>query len=158
MSGRKEGDIRKQIVESDKIECVITLTGGVFFGAGVSACLLILSNKKVPEHKGKICLIDASSIYTAQRAQNIMTEEDIQKVYDLYANYEDEIEYVKVVTLDEVREKEYTLAVNTYIDKKEQEIVSPEVVRQQYFEAYDEVIAAENKLKELLVRGGYVNE
>lgn len=156
--GGKEGDIRKQIIESDKLECVITLTGGVFYGAGVSACLLIMSNKKVPEHKGKICLIDASSIYTVQRAQNIMTEEDIQKVYDLYSAYEDVTEYVKVVTLEDVREKEYTLAVNTYIEKNEQEVVPPEVVRQQYFAAYEEVIAAEDRLKELLVKGGYVNE
>lgn len=156
--GGKEGEIRKQIIESDKLECVITLVGGVFYGAGVSACLLIMNNNKPAEHKNKICMIDATSIYTAQRAQNIMTEDDIQTVFDLYTSYEDVIEKVKVVTLDDIRDKDYTLAVNTYVEKKEQEVVSPEIVRQQYFAALDEVREAENKLKELLLKGGYVNE
>lgn len=156
--GGKEGEIRKQIIESDKIECVITLVGGVFYGAGVSACLILLNNKKQEAHKGKICLIDASNIYTAQRAQNIMTESDIQEVFGLWTSYNDIIEKVKVVTLEEIRSKDYTLAVNTYIEKKKQEIIPPEVVKQQYFEAYEEMLNAETNLKELLIKGGYVNE
>lgn len=156
--GGKEGEIRKQIIESDKLECVITLVGGVFYGAGVSACLLIMNNNKPAEHRNKICMIDATGIYTAQRAQNIMTEDDIQCVYDLYTAYEDVVEKVKVVSLEDIREKDYTLAVNTYVEKKEQEVVSPEVVRQQYFAALDEVREAEDRLRQLLVKGGYVSE
>ena len=156
--GGKEGEIRKQIVESDKIDCIITLIGGVFYGAGVSACLLLLNNNKVPEHKNKICMIDATSIYTPARAQNYMSEEDIQKVFNLYSNYKDVLEYVKVVDIEEIRTKDYTLSVNTYIQKQEQEVVDPSVVRQKYFEALKEVKEAEERMKKLLIEGGYVNE
>lgn len=82
--GGKEGKIRKQLVESDKLDCIITLVGGVFYSTGVSACILFLNNNKPTTHRGKICMIDASTIYTPQRAQNIMTEDDIQKVYSLF--------------------------------------------------------------------------
>ena len=156
--GGKEGEIRKQIVESDKIECIITLVGGIFYGAGVSACLILMNNQKVPDHKNKICMIDATSIYTPARAQNYMSEDDIQLVFNLFSNYKDEIEKVKIVALDDVREKDYTLSVNTYIEKKEQEVVSPDIVRQNYFDALQEVKDAEYKMKELLIKGGYVNE
>lgn len=156
--GGKEGEIRKKLVESDKLECIITLVGGVFYSTGVSACILLLNNNKAHNHKGRICLIDASSIYTPQRAQNIMSEEDIQKAFKLYTDYEDVIERCKVVTLDDIRAKDYTLAINNYIEKKEQETVPPEEVRRQYFEALDEVFAAEAEMKRLLVEGGYVNE
>lgn len=156
--GGKEGEIRKQIIESDKIDCIITLVGGIFYGAGVSACLILMSNQKVPDHKNKICMIDATEIYTPARAQNYMSEDDIQLVFNLYSNYKDEIEKVKVVSLDEIREKDYTLSVNTYIEKKEQEVVPPEVVRQNYFDALQEVKDAEEKMKELLIKGGYINE
>ena len=156
--GGKEGEIRKQIVESDKIECIITLIGGVFYGAGVSACLILMNNHKVPDHKNKICMIDATGIYTPARAQNYMSEDDIQTVFNLYSNYKDVVEKVKIVSLDDIRDKDYTLSVNTYIEKKEQEVVSPEAVRKKYFEALKEVEEAENHLKELLVKGGYVNE
>ncbi len=156
--GGKEGEIRKRLIESDKLECIITLVGGVFYSTGVSACILLLNNNKPHTHKGRICMIDASSIYTPQRAQNIMTEDDIAKVFQLYVDYEDVVERVKVVTLDDVRSKDYTLAINNYIEKEEQETVSPAEVRRQYFAALEEVVQAENKMRRLLVEGGYVNE
>lgn len=156
--GGKEGEIRKQLVESDKLECVITLVGGVFYSTGVSACLLLLNNDKKNDHKGRICMIDASDIYTPQRAQNIMTEDDINKVYKLYTDYENVIDKVKVVTIPDVREKDYTLATNNYIEKKVQEIVPPAEIRKQYFEAFDEMLEAEETMRNLLMEGGYVNE
>lgn len=156
--GGKEGEIRKQLVESDKLECVITLTGGVFYSTGVSACILFLDNNKHADHRGKVCLIDASGIYTPQRAQNIMTEDDIRRVYALYAAYEDVIERVKVVTIAGIRERGYTLAINNYIEKKEQETIPPEEVRRQYFEAFEAMLRAEERMKKLLLEGGYVSE
>lgn len=156
--GGKEGEIRKQLVESDKLEAIITLASGVFYSTGVSACILFLNNNKSVEHRGRICMIGASGIYTPQRAQNIMTEDDIQKVYGLYTAYEDVIEKVKVVTVPEIREKDYSLAINNYIEKKEQETVPPAEIRRQYFEAYEEMLSAEEKMRRLLLEGGYVSE
>ena len=103
-------------------------------------------------------MIDASNIYTAQRAQNIMTESDIQKVYSLYQAYEDKVDFVKITTIADIKDKGYTLAVNNYIERKEQKTVPPEEVRRQYFAAYAEMLEAEKKLKELLLKGGYVRE
>lgn len=154
----KEGEIRKQLIESDKLECIITLTSGVFYSTGVSACILFLNNEKEHSHKGRVCLIDASNIFTPQRAQNIMTEEDINKVYSLYEAYEDVPEKVKIVTLADLRERGYTLAVNSYIEKEEEEKISPQEARRQYFEAYEEMISAEEKMRKLLLEGGYINE
>ncbi len=154
----KEGEIREELVKSDKLECIITMTSGVFYATGVSACILFLNNAKEHTHKGRICMIDASNIYTAQRAQNIMTEADIQKVFSLYQAYEDKVDFVKIATIAEIKDKGYTLAINNYIEKKEQETVPPEEVRRQYFAAYEEMLEAEKKLQELLLKGGYVRE
>ena len=156
--GGKEGEIRRQLVESDKLEAIITMASGVFYSTGVSACILFLNNNKTVPHRGRICMIDGSGIYTPQRAQNIMTEADIQTVFDYYTAYEDVIEKVKVVTIADIREKDYSLAINNYIEKKEQETVPPEEIRRQYFEAYDEMIEAETRMRELLLKGGYVSE
>lgn len=154
----KEGDIRRQLVESDKLECIITLVSGVFYSTGVSACILFLNNSKEHNHKGRICMIDASNIYTPQRAQNIMTEDNIREIYRLYTEYEDVVDTVKVVTLEDIREKDYTLAINNYIEKQGEETISPEEVRRQYFEALEEVVEAEEKMRKLLLEGGYVHE
>ena len=156
--GGKEEKIRRQLVESDKLEAVIALSGGIFYSTGVSACILFLNNNKVASHRGRVCMIDASNIYTPQRAQNIMTDDDVQKVFDYYAAYENVLEKVKLVTIADISEKDYSLVINNYIDKKESETVPPEEIRRKYFEAYNEMIAAENRMMELLTKGGYVNE
>lgn len=156
--GGREGLIRKELIESDKLEAVITMASGVFYSTGVSACVLFLNNNKKSDHRGRVCLIDGSGIYTPQRAQNIMTEENIQTIYDFYMAYEDVVEKVKIATIPEIREKDYSLAINNYVEKTEQETVPPEEVRRQYFAAYENMLAAEARMMKLLLEGGYVSE
>lgn len=69
--GQKEYGLRKEMVESDKLECVITLANNLFYGATIPACLLIFRDRKVEYRKNQVLLIDASNIYTAKRAQNV---------------------------------------------------------------------------------------
>ena len=156
--GGKEGEIRKQLVESDKLEAVITFVGGLFYGAGVSACVLCLNNNKPLEHKRKVLLVDGSEIYTAQRAQNIMTEENVEEAYKLYTDYKDVIDRAKVVTIEEIAAKDYTLSVNTYIEKTPPETIDPASVRQKFYEAVANVTAAEQHLKQLLKKEGLIND
>jgi type I restriction enzyme M protein len=156
--GGKEGEIRKQMTESDKLEYVIALTSGIFYSTGVSACILVLNNNKPANHQGKVCLVDASNIYTAQRAQNIMTEDDINSVYQLCADYEDVIEKAKVATLDDLRGKDFSLSVSVYIEKAAKEAIDPAEVRCEYKSAIEAVRTAEKKLQTLLLKGGYVED
>jgi type I restriction enzyme M protein len=154
----KDGKMRKKLVESGLVEAVITLKGGIFYGAGVSACILFLKKDKEKDHVGRVCMIDASNIYTAARAQDYMSEENIEEVYKLYTDYKDVIERCKIVTNREISEHDYTLAVNSYIEKKPVEVIPPEVVKKQYFQAYQNALDAEKKLRDLLREGGYIDE
>ena len=154
----KEGDIRRQLIISDKLECVITLVNNLFYGAGVSACILFLNNNKPANHRGKTCLIDASGIFTAQRAKNMLSEADVDTIFAYYRAYEDVVERVKVVSIEDMAAKDYTLQVNSYIEKRIVEGISPEEVKRQFFSALEAVDEAEERLHDLLVKGGYVNE
>lgn len=152
----KEADMRRQLIESDKLECVITLVSGVFYSTGVSACILLLNNHKATSHKGKICLIDGSKFYTPKRAQVLMTEEDIDKVFKIYQNYSDEVEVSKIITIEDAKKNGYTLALNNYIEKKKTETATPAEIKRQYFDAFDKAIKAEEKMRSLLIEGGYI--
>jgi len=154
----KEGTIREQLVRSDMLEAVITLASGVFYSTGVSACILFLNNKKSKSHKGKICLIDGSEIYRSQRAQNEISPKNVKTLFGLYTNYTDVVERCKIATIKDVENSDFDLSVKKYVEKKQQETVSPEVVREHYFEALKNMKAAEDKMKKLLIEGGYVNE
>ena len=87
-----------------------------------------------------------------------LTEEDIEQVYELYCNYEDVVDKSKVVTLDDIKAKDYSLAVNNYIEKSQVETIDPTVIRKNYLDAVNAVISAENHLRELLMKEGLLNE
>ncbi|WP_125141116.1 N-6 DNA methylase [Clostridium transplantifaecale] len=154
----KEGDIREQLIKSDMIEAVVALAGGVFYGTGVSACIIFLNNHKKSEHRGKVCLIDATNIYTPKRAQNVMEDKDIQAVFELYQAYEDKAEKCKIATIKDLDAAGNTLAVNTYIEKKKQEAVPPELIRMEYINAVENVKKAEARMKAYLIAGGFIDE
>lgn len=156
--GGKEGEIRKQLIESDKLECVIALVNGLFYSSGVSACILILNNNKPDNHYGKVYFIDAANNYTEQRAQNIMTERNVAEVFNLFKDYEDVTEKSKIATIEDIRAKDYILSVNSYIEKVPQVTIDHKEVKRNFLLALDEAIAAEENLKRLLIVGGYINE
>ena len=156
--GNRDGKIREELVKTDLLDCIIGLTGGVFYSTTVSACILYLNNRKPKEHKGKVCMIDASSIYTAQRAQNIMSEEDIDRVFKLYADYKDVPDVVKIVSNKDIVANGNSLAINNYVKKTSEEVASPEEVRKKFFEALKDVQDAEAKMMKLLEDGGYLSE
>ena len=155
--GGREGLIRQRMIETDAVECVITLVGNLFYGAGVSACILFLNNNKPLAHRHKICMIDATNIYTAQRAKNVMTEADTGRVYSLWADYKNVVDYCAIVDLDTVKEKGYTLSVNTYIEKSPAPPIDPAKVRREFMAALKEVQESEAALMKLLQEGGYID-
>ncbi len=155
--GGKEGQIREQLVRSDKIEAVITLASGVFFNTNVSACIVFLNNKKEHKHVGSICLIDGSTIFTPRRAQNYISESDAKKLYELYVDYQDVIDYCKVVTIADIEKRGFDLSVKKYIEKSKYEPVSPKIVRDRYFDALSKARIAEREMKALLIEGGFIN-
>lgn len=154
----KEGTIREKLVKSDKLEAVITLASGIFYSTGVSACILFLKNNKSVSHRGRICLIDGSDIYTPQRAQNILTEKDVATMFKFYSDYEDVVERCRVVTLEDVKQGGYELSVKKYIKQKPKEVIPHEQVLQSYKDALMRVQKAEERMRKLLIEGGYVSE
>ena len=155
--GGKEGEIRKKLIESDKLDVVITLAAGIFYGAGVAACIMVLKNNKPEAHKGKVLLIDGSKSYKALRAQNILTDENVDEIFGLYNEYKNIVEKSCVVTIDDLKQKDYMLSVNTFIEREEKTIEDPKEVKNRYYSAVADVYKAETRLKELLTEEGLLN-
>lgn len=67
-------------------------------------------------------MIDATKILTQKRAQNILSQEDVDRIFQLYTDYKDVEDYAKVVTLEDVKTKEYNLSPNRYVDYHKEEV------------------------------------
>ncbi|MCR4638246.1 MAG: N-6 DNA methylase [Ruminococcus sp.] len=154
----KYSDIREKLIRSDMLEAVIALAGGVFYSTPVSACILFLTNKKKKNHVGRVCLIDATEIYTSMRAQNILTQANVDDIFKLYTDYIDVVGKCKVVTIKDLEAGEFELNVKKYIEQKRTDVIDPEVALKEYHTALTQVKEAEDRMYELLVKGGYVHE
>lgn len=154
----QDKNIRTQLVNSDMLEAVITLASGVFYSTSVSACILLLNNHKEAVHRGKICLIDATEIFTLQRAQNVITTANANEIFELYENYQDVIEKCKIVTLSEISEYDYDLSVKKYIEMRKIDSIPPETVRKEYRKIVKEVLENEEQMRQVLTEGGFIHE
>lgn len=125
----KEGAIRKELIRSDRVEAVIALASGVFYSTGVSACVLFLSNDKPADHQERICIIDGSKIFTAQRAQNVISEKNAQEMLSLYRSYEPVIEKCAIATLADIEREGYVLSANNYVERKREKVEPPTETR-----------------------------
>ncbi|MCI0691889.1 type I restriction-modification system subunit M [candidate division KSB1 bacterium] len=66
-AGSGESNIRQWIIENDWLEAVVALPDQLFYNTGISTYIWILTNRKEPERKGKIQLIDARQFYVKMR-------------------------------------------------------------------------------------------
>lgn len=153
-----ESKMREQLVKSDLVECIITLVGGLFFNAGVNACILVMNKSKEEKHKHKILFIDATKIFTPKRAQNIMSESDINKVFEIYKSYEDRVEESRIVDYTQIETNQYDLSPTKYIEKKPAEKIDYKKIKKDYYDALQSVIEAEEELHKLLLKEGYIDE
>ena len=85
-----EGEIRKNILEADLVDCIVALPDKLFYTTGIPACLWILNrNKKAMRNIGKpeheILFIDARQLgELIDRRHRELSGDDINKIADTY--------------------------------------------------------------------------
>ena len=82
----------------------------------------IANNKDKEEaHRNKIFFIDASQDFQEGKNQNVLRDEDVEKIVSTFDNYEEIEKYSRIVTFDEIKENDYNLNISRYIDTTEEE-------------------------------------
>ncbi|MEU9716693.1 class I SAM-dependent DNA methyltransferase [Streptomyces sp. NPDC047976] len=66
-AGSGESEIRRWILENDWLEAVVALPDQLFYNTGISTYFWILTNRKSPDHKGKVVLLDARDQFQKMR-------------------------------------------------------------------------------------------
>ncbi|MGK7244816.1 type I restriction-modification system subunit M [Buttiauxella agrestis] len=92
-AGSGESEIRRYILEADLLEGIVALPTDMFYNTGIATYVWILSNKKAPERKGKVQLIDGTNLCGKMRKslgskRNLMGEEDIKLITRTFGEFE----------------------------------------------------------------------
>lgn len=155
----KEGKIRQLLIESDLLDTVIGLGPNLFYGTGLSACILVLRMTKSPNVKGKVLFVDASSIYKKGRAQNELLIEDVDEIYDLASNYAGVDGLSRLISFEEIKQNDYNLNITRYIAPPVTEdiLTLPQAIND-LRESLAIAEQAEKRFKDLLIKEGLLND
>lgn len=130
-----EGEIRKNLVENDRVDCIITLPGQLFYSTQIPVCLWFITRNKAAQgyrnRKGEILFIDARKIgFMADRTHKELSDDDVKSISDVYhawrgekdvGEYQDIKGFCKAAKVGEVREHEYILTPGRYVGIKDAE-------------------------------------
>ena len=90
-AGSGESEIRRWILENDWLEGIVALPDQLFYNTGISTYFWILSNRKAPERRGKVVLLDARDQWEKMRKslgdkRKVISAGQIRHITALYMN------------------------------------------------------------------------
>jgi type I restriction enzyme M protein len=136
-----EGEIRKNLVEADLVECIVAMPGQLFYTTAIPVCLWFLtkdkSDRKVkserPQRKrtGEVLFIDARQMgHLITRKVKEFSDEEIARIVDIYhawrgepnlTPYEDISGFCASVNVQTIREHNHLLTPGRYVGTEEAE-------------------------------------
>jgi type I restriction enzyme M protein len=127
-----EGEIRKQLIENDLVDCIVGLPKQLFYNTGIPACLWFISRKKTGngdrKRSGEILFIDTGEIGSMRdRTHREFFEDDIAMIAGTYHNwrskgkkYEDIKGFCKSATMAEIQKRNFVLMPGLYVGIKDE--------------------------------------
>ena len=122
-----EGDIRKNIVEADLVDCMVALPSQLFYNTMIPVCLWFIArdkkNHKFRDRRGETLFIDARNMGAMiDRRHRELTDDDIAKITGTYhawrgkgTKYKDIAGFCKSAKLAEVQKHGYILTPGRYV-------------------------------------------
>jgi type I restriction enzyme M protein len=128
-----EGDIRKNLIEADLVDCMIALPGQLFYGSPIPVCLWFIArskkNGKFAERRRNTLFIDARKLGALiDRVHRDLTDEEILRIAGTYhawrgekgaGKYKDIAGFCKIASLDDIKQHGYVLTPGRYVGAEE---------------------------------------
>ena len=114
-----EREMRRRMIESDCVDCVIGLGPNLFYNSPMEACLLICRMQKPAQRKGKILFINAVDEVKRDKTISTLEPQHIDKIFKAYKEYKDIAGFAKVVSNKQILENGATLNISQYVSRLE---------------------------------------
>jgi type I restriction enzyme M protein len=113
--GGEEATARKHFIDRGYLEAIIGLPMNLFYGTGISACILVMNKHGAVDRK-HVLFINADREFRDGKAQNFLRPEDIDKIVHTYRSMQDVRGYARWVSKDEIIAENYNCNIRRYVD------------------------------------------
>lgn len=114
--GEDEYEIRKNLIENNKIDTIIGLPANIFFGTGIPTIIMVLRQNR---DNNDVLIIDASKHFSKSGKQNKLLASDIKRIIDVVTERKNVEKFSRVVSKEEIRNNDYNLNIPRYVDSSE---------------------------------------
>ena len=128
-----EGEIRKHLVESNVVDCIVAMPERLFFNAGIPVALWFLAKDRSGDgfrkRTNEVLFIDAGKLgHMETRTLRTLNHQDIARISGSYHSwrskkpevaYEDVAGFCKAATLEQVRSHDFVLTPGRYVGAAE---------------------------------------
>lgn len=93
-AGSGPSNIRRWIIENDWLDAIVALPDQLFYNTGIFTYIWLVTNRKAPERKGKVQLIDGTLFFdkmtkSLNNKRNELSDRHIARLTELYGNFAD---------------------------------------------------------------------
>lgn len=114
--GGAEQKIRQYLVDNNYVETVISLAPNLFYGTTIAVNILVLSKHKTDMSTQ---FIDASGLFKKETNNNILTEQHIEQIMQVFDRKNNVDHFAKSVPFEQIKANDYNLSVSSYVEAKD---------------------------------------
>jgi type I restriction enzyme M protein len=113
----EEADMRRKLVESDLLECVLGLGPNLFYNSPMEACIVICRTKKAVAQQGKVLFIDAVHEVAREHALSFLKPEHQERIVKAYLAFADQSGFAAIASTAEIVGKDGNLSIPHYVNR-----------------------------------------
>lgn len=115
---KDEADLRRKLVETDMVECVLGLGPSLFYNSPMEACVVICRSTKSRGRRGRTLFIDAVHEIARENTQSFLRAEHQERILRAYQAFESDPEFAHVATTEEILANNGDLTVHHYVTRR----------------------------------------
>lgn len=115
---KDEADLRRRLIATDMVECVLGLGPSLFYNSPMEACVVICRSTKSRGRRGRTLFIDAVHEIARENTQSFLRAKHQERILRAYQAFESDPEFAHVATTEEILANDGDLTVHHYVTRK----------------------------------------